>query len=44
MSDYLTEEGKINFANADLMFRDISKLEQEQFKIMYRKQQNQKDY
>jgi 5'-3' exonuclease len=33
---YLTEEGNIKFRNLDVLFKDISKLEQELFKINLR--------
>jgi len=33
LDGYLTEEGKIKFRNLDVLFKDISKLEQELFKI-----------
>ena len=32
LTGYLTDEGKINFENVDAIFRDISKLEEEQFR------------
>lgn len=32
LDGYLTEEGKIKFKNLDVLFRDISKLEEELFK------------
>lgn len=44
LGDYLTNEGKVNFRNCDRIFRDISKLEEEQFKIMYEKQKREKEY
>jgi hypothetical protein len=34
----LTYDGKINFNNVDVHFRDISKLEEAQFKTNYLKQ------
>lgn len=33
LDGYLTNLGHITYANADVLFRDISKLEEEQFKI-----------
>jgi 5'-3' exoribonuclease 2 len=35
LDGYLTNLGQITYANADVLFRDISKLEEEQFKINY---------
>jgi 5'-3' exoribonuclease 2 len=35
LDGYLTKEGFITYSNADVLFRDISKLEEEQFKINY---------
>ena len=42
MTDYLTNEGIISFQNADLLFKDISKLEEEQFKQQLARQQKNK--
>jgi 5'-3' exoribonuclease 2 len=33
MTDYLANEGQLSLENADLLFKDISKLEEEQFKL-----------
>ena len=33
LDGYLTQEGKINFRNLDVLFKDISKLEEELFKL-----------
>lgn len=35
LDGYLTKQGQIIFSNADVLFKDISKLEEEQFKINY---------
>jgi len=35
----LTDEGRIDFKNVDAIFRDISKLEEEQFRQTYFKAQ-----
>ena len=37
LDGYLTKEGQITYSNADVLFRDISKLEEEQFKINHQK-------
>jgi 5'-3' exonuclease len=43
LTSYLTCEGKITYENADIIFRDISKLEEEQFKLNYLKAQRMKE-
>jgi 5'-3' exoribonuclease 2 len=35
LDGYLTHQGQISYSKADVLFRDISKLEEEQFKINY---------
>lgn len=39
---YLTEDGKINFSRLDVLFKDISKLEEELFKLNQEKIARQK--
>jgi 5'-3' exoribonuclease 2 len=39
LGGYLTDEGRIDFKNVDAIFRDISKLEEEQFRQTYFKAQ-----
>lgn len=43
LDGYLTSSGKIKFDNVDVLFRDISKLEEEQFKLQYVKAQRSKE-
>ena len=33
LDGYLTDSGKINFSNCDVLFRDIAKYEEEFFKV-----------
>ena len=44
MTDYLANEGQLSLENADLLFKDISKLEEEQFKLQLAKQQRENQY
>lgn len=39
---YLTEEGKINFSRLDVLFKDISKLEEELFRLNHEKAERQR--
>ena len=43
LDGYLTKDGQINYTNADVLFRDISKLEEEQLKVYQQKSQRQKE-
>ena len=38
MDGYLTKQGKINFSNCDVLFRDIAKFEEEFFNQQQLKQ------
>jgi 5'-3' exoribonuclease 2 len=35
LDGYLTNQGKINFQNTDVLFRDLAKLEEEHFKVLH---------
>lgn len=35
LDGYLTKQGQINLQNADVLFRDLAKLEEEHFKTVY---------
>lgn len=44
LDGYLTEQGKINFSNCDVLFRDIAKYEEEFFRLEQGKIQREREF
>ena len=44
LDGYLTEQGRINFSNCDVLFRDIAKYEEEFFRLEQEKIQREREF